>query len=79
MYAHRMIVSEKSNFAKLNNLPKQLHGLPLEIIILPMIDNETLNGHDIQEIIALVAYNDKQSMSISSEVDICSIADDVNL
>ena len=79
MYAHKMIVGENSNFAVEYNLPQQLHGLPLEIIILPMTMKEAPINRKSEEIIALAAFNDTQSLHISPEIDISSIADDVNL
>ncbi|MCK9371682.1 MAG: hypothetical protein M0P91_00670 [Sulfuricurvum sp.] len=79
MYAHKMIVGENSNFAVEYNLPKQLRGLPLEIIILPMMTNEVPINRNVEEMIALAAFNDMQSLRISPEIDISSIADDVNL
>ena len=79
MYAHKMIIGENSNFAVEYNLPKQLRGLPLEIIILPMNPKEMPSSKNIDEIIALAAFNDAQSFRISPKIDIASIADDVNL
>ena len=79
MYAHKMIIGENSNFAIEYNLPQQLRGLPLEIIILPMTMKETPSNRNIDEIIALAAFNDTQLLHISPEIDISSIADDINL
>jgi hypothetical protein len=79
MYAHKMIVGENSNFAVEYNLPQQLRGLPLEVIILPMAMKEVPINRNIEEIIALAAFNDTQSLHISPEFDISSIADDMNL
>jgi hypothetical protein len=79
MYAHKMIVGENSNFAVEYNLPQQLRGLPLEIIILPMTPKESPINRNIDEIVALAAFNDAQSLRISQDVDIASLADDVNL
>jgi len=79
MYAHKMIIGENSNFAVEYNLPKQLRGLPLEIIILPMNTKEMPSNKNVDEIIALAAFNDAHSFHISPIIDIASIADDVNL
>ncbi len=79
MYAHKMIVGENSNFAVEYNLPQQFRGLPLEIIILPMTTKQAPINRNMEEIIALAAFNDTQSVRISPEIDISSIADDVNL
>lgn len=74
-----MIIGENSNFAIEYNLPKQLRGLPLEIIILPMNTKEMPSNKNVDEIIALAAFNDAHSFHISPTIDIASIADDVNL
>lgn len=79
MYAHKMIVGENSNFAVEYNLPQQLRGLALEIIILPMTTNEKPANRDVEDIIELAAFNDTQSLRVSPEINISSIADDVNL
>ncbi|MCX6051528.1 MAG: hypothetical protein NTZ60_03350 [Campylobacterales bacterium] len=79
MYAHKMIIGKNSNFAVEYNLPKQLRGLPLEIIILPMNSKEIPINRNIDEIIALAAFNDAHSFHISPKIDIASLADDVNL
>ena len=65
MYAHKMIIGESSNFAVEYNLPQQLHGLPLEIIILPINSKEVPINKNIDEIIALAAFNDAQTFYIS--------------
>lgn len=78
MYAHKMIVGENSNFAVEYNLPQQLRGLPLEIIILPMTPKESPINRNFDEIVALAAFNDAQSLRISQDIDIASLADDVN-
>lgn len=79
MYAHKMIVGENSNFAVEYNLPQQLRGLPLEIIILPMMPKEIPANKHLDEIIDLAAFNDAKAVHVSPEIDIAHIADEVNL
>ncbi len=79
MFAHKMIVGENSNFAVEYNLPKELRGLPLEVIIFPISKKHPITDCSITEIEGLLSFNDQHRTTISKDISISHLANEVNL
>ncbi len=79
MFAHKMIVGENSNFAVEYNLPKELRGLPLEVIIFPISEKQSITHDAINEITNLLSFNDQHHITIPKDISIANLANEVNL
>lgn len=80
MFAHKMVIGENSNFAAEYNLPKELRGLPLEIIIFPISEKQpTTTNTSMNEMESLLSFNDQHHITIPKDISIEKLANEVNL
>ena len=79
MFAHKMIVGENSNFAVEYNLPKELRGLSLEVIIFPISEKQPTTNTSMSEMESLLSFNDQHHITIPKDISIEKLANEVNL
>jgi hypothetical protein len=78
MYAHRMVIGEDTDFALQYNLPEQLQGVPLEIIILPLSKPVNTTKRMVAELENLIKYNNAQNIRVSKDINIASLTNGIN-
>lgn len=78
MQAHRIIINEPNSFAIQYNLPQELRGVPLEVIVLPLHEKNKHEEKLFNEIRELSMFNNSQNIIIDKSVDISKLASEIN-
>jgi hypothetical protein len=73
-----MVIGENTDFAVQYNLPEQLQGVPLEVIVLPLGDSVNATKNKVAELEDLIRFNNLKNIQIAESIDLASLANEIN-